>query len=135
MKELTDEALAVEIPRLFPTLFPDNWKHKFREQISGLVVCIECTALGHGRQGEYKADDKSKGCVPTPIDINDYNVAHKVFRAAWMEYGWAVLQLAMRTVFEKELAEDASRQTFSYFLFHATPADYLRAALLAREGE
>ncbi len=69
------------------------------------------------------------------IDINDWNVAHKLFEAAWMERGWAVLQEAMRTIFAKEFAEDATRQIYSYFLFHAKAKHYIEVACIAKEQQ
>ena len=125
MKTITDQALALAIPTAFPELFPDVWGHdEIWNGTQEKMQCNKCLV-----ELSYSGLNRDQPCtVPTPIVI-DWNVAMKVVREC-DEY--KVIQ-ALRKIQD---SGGLRQKGFRYWLvLHATPADYLRAALLAKGVE
>ena len=144
---MTDKELALAVPTAFPELFPDQWEHDHISNPDGSWGCIKdhcskCKKCGRrddegSPTSDYLHEWYETSCtVPTPIDINDYNVAMKV-RDALVEQGKRhALKDAMKAVHAESsgLGYSAADTYSVYFAIYATPADYLRAALEAVKG-
>lgn len=136
MKTLTDDQLAVAIPTAFRELFPDAMKHDweyirhYRDseiRQGGLFRCRRCYEYLKRQDGTI-LDDTMICEKVAPIDINDYNVAHKVVRECDAE---AIRETLWNTWWSTS-TQEGFHDGFDYWLFRiATPADYLRAALEA----
>ncbi|KKL83713.1 hypothetical protein LCGC14_1972010, partial [marine sediment metagenome] len=128
MKELSDEQLAVEMPKAFPALFPRHWMHSWGggSALKGVFWCGKCD-VKYDNADDMLAAGGFSGC-PVPSDdpiVIDWNVAMMVFRA--IDKHWAKKALVKIFVASK------SNVGFGWWLMYiATPADYLRAALLAK---
>lgn len=149
---ITDKELAVQIPTAFKELFPDAWKHDIDCEIVGTKCCDKCKKCGkHAEPVKYSDKDgntiiediywersaifnKTLCTVPDPVNIKDWNIAHKVFRAAWMERGWAVMKVEITKIMKsRHISENPD--VYEWWTFTADAADYLRVALLAKENE
>ncbi|KKN77267.1 hypothetical protein LCGC14_0362450 [marine sediment metagenome] len=126
MKELSDDQLAVAIPTAFPELFPDAWKHDWNDDHGNSgTKCLDCGMKWYA----YAINPhKNRQCPkPTPIVI-DWNTAHRVVR----ECDSLKVREQLMTMW-LEAGVDGSY--WEWLISIALPADYLRAALLAKGAE
>lgn len=146
--------LGVRVVKAFPELFPDAWKHDFRptfldtrwpsdkpKYIAYIAQCkkcekgllageTSCRVIG-GQEHIYTPSKPTSCTVPDPIDVDDWNVAMKLVRATKKVDIFRVLLSIWR-----ENTEVSVSEVFIYWLlFHATPADYIEAAIKAKEKE
>ncbi len=127
MKELTD--LAIAIPTAFPELFPKGTHDSF--PCNRVYKCGKCGAEWPQKGNDPLTIDKWTCTVPTPIVI-DWNIAHKVVREC--DYYKVYEALFCGPYHADEIVQ--LKITFDKWLIvHATPADYLRAALEAKGAE
>ncbi|HEG42811.1 hypothetical protein LCGC14_1543180 [marine sediment metagenome] len=125
MKTLSDDQLAVAIPKAFPELFQQNLQHRWRSYPVKGVTCKKCDLKWKKQIGPCT--------VPAPIVI-DWNVAMKVFREGCATTTMRARALnQLREIWRQSEAE-AYSTLWTWTAGYATPADYLRAALEAVKG-
>lgn len=125
------EELGLRAVKAFPDLFPEHWKHALVEGSETANICYKChTTFDIG-------DELANGlCVEPgkPIDINDWNVAHKLGAACdWMLFEDALLSLYRD--YCKKGVEDKTGfvNYFGWFTHKLTSTDYILAACKAKE--
>lgn len=113
--------LSIRAAELFT---PKPWKHDFNEHRQR--YCCKCK--------QYNCNAKQSCTVPDPIDINDWNVAMKLFREVLNGKAMHALTQMFRDNYNADKPESKS-VTFWWALRHATPADYIEAACIAKDAE
>lgn len=125
--------LGMKAATVFKDLFPDAWKHDNDEKADPHHHCKKCEK--HTTYGVETGFYDTPCTVPTPIDINDWNVAHKLVR----ECDHIAIRKSLAEIYERYRynTEDGKR-IYPYDIWtthHATPSDYTKAAIKAKEAE
>lgn len=123
-KPLTDDQLAVAIPKAFKELFPDAWNHNWEYDNGVPKDCKKCEM----NVWKWYDDPENNPCtVPDPIKIN-WDNAYKLARSV----GPLVFMAELTHIWQNCPVLNYKEQ---WLAIYVTPADYIEAAIRAKEND
>ena len=124
----TDEQkrlLGIRAATVFPELFKDAWKHDWSDTCKNSMT--KCTKCG---KGWYTYVQYNSVCTVPTIDINDWNVAMMLVRARAVK----PVVYNLRLLFKAKTSRHSEYMFILWLIYHATLADYIEAACIAKEN-